>query len=188
MAQALKVVERQLEQLQLKILETAKINKDQIKEILFHTGIWLLLNSVQITPTKIIGTLTVREDMCAGHIIEGIPVFRGSDYLDMAAQLLGVCFGISAGESFKDMTIIPRRYGAIKFRRATIAGETILTEINRDQGVLTITGPTRGISTIICKRLTVMGKSSKKQKVQIADIQLSIIPKKSLSSLKLKTV
>lgn len=64
------------------------IDKEEVMSILPHRGRFLFLDRVIITAEKIIGEFTVTEEVC--HEIWGKLVFRGVDYLEMAAQLLGI--------------------------------------------------------------------------------------------------
>lgn len=66
------------------------INGEEIKSILFHGESKRFLDKVTITSNKIIGEVTVRPEHCRDHEIDGQPVFRGVDYAEMAAQLLGI--------------------------------------------------------------------------------------------------
>lgn len=66
------------------------INEEQVKLILFHGDSKRFLDRVIITSKKIIGEVTIRPDHCKDHEIGGQPVFRGVDYQEMAAQLLGI--------------------------------------------------------------------------------------------------
>lgn len=64
---------------------------EQIQSILFHRGHFRLLDRVFITPQKMQGKLKITEDMCLGHIMpSGQMVFRGVDFIEMAAQILGI--------------------------------------------------------------------------------------------------
>lgn len=66
------------------------IDKEEIMSILPHRGDKLLLDKVTITTDKVIGEFKVTEEVCRGHEIGGQPLFRGVDYPEMAAQILGI--------------------------------------------------------------------------------------------------
>jgi len=77
-------------QLLLKKAPRIEISELEIEEILPHRDRMLLLNRVIITEKEIVGTFNITEEVCEGHAFKGNKVFKGSDLLDMAAQLLGV--------------------------------------------------------------------------------------------------
>lgn len=64
------------------------IGKGEIMSILPHRGKFLLLDRVVITPEKIIGEFKVPREVC--HEVWGKAIFRGVDYPEMAAQVLGI--------------------------------------------------------------------------------------------------
>ncbi len=66
------------------------IETEQIRSILPHRGGKLFLDKVTITAKKITGEYLVTEEACRGHKIGGQLMFKGVDYPEMAAQLLGV--------------------------------------------------------------------------------------------------
>jgi len=74
----------------LKGKEKKIIGEEEIKSILFQGDSKRFLDRVIITPEKIIGEITIREEHCKDHEINGQPIFRAVDYPEMAAQLLGI--------------------------------------------------------------------------------------------------
>lgn len=66
------------------------IEKKEIESILPHRGRMLFLDQVIITAKKIIGEFLVTEEVCDGHEIGGQLMFKGVDFPEMTAQLLGV--------------------------------------------------------------------------------------------------
>ena len=70
--------------------EKRVIEKEKIMSILPHRKGKLFLDRVIITAKKIIGEFLITEETCEGHEIGGQPLFRGVDYPEMTAQLLGI--------------------------------------------------------------------------------------------------
>jgi len=66
------------------------LEKKEIEDILPHRGRMLLLDRVEITKKEIIGEFLITKGVCEGHAIDNKEVFRGVDYLEMTAQLLGI--------------------------------------------------------------------------------------------------
>ena len=74
------------------------IEKEEIMSILPHRKGKLFLDRVTITPKKIIGEFLVTPEACEGHEIGGQLLFRGVDYPEMAAQLLGIWLAQQAAQ------------------------------------------------------------------------------------------
>lgn len=113
----------------LELEQERTISSEQIRSILPHRGHFLLLDEVLITSQKIIGKVRITEDMCLGHaVFNGKMVFRGSDFIDMAAQLLAIwavqwpqlCF------SLKGKICMPVEYGNSTFRAKVLPGDLVL--------------------------------------------------------------
>jgi 3-hydroxymyristoyl/3-hydroxydecanoyl-(acyl carrier protein) dehydratase len=66
------------------------LGKEEIELILPHRGRMLLLDKVEITKKEIIGEFLITNEVCEGHAINNKEIFRGVDYLEMTAQLLGI--------------------------------------------------------------------------------------------------
>jgi len=126
------------------------IEKEAIQNILPHRGDKLLLDKVTIDEHKITGEFLVTEAVCAGHVIAGIPVMKGSDFCDMAAQLLGVLVSqlpetISILDNGKK-TLAALRYDGVLFKAGIHPGEkvsietTIDVEFDERHGFTEITG------------------------------------------------
>lgn len=71
-------------------LEFFHLDQRRLQSILPHRGDMLLLDSVDIAGKFFLGNLTIRKEMCEGHVIGNIPTLRGIDTQEMAFQLLGV--------------------------------------------------------------------------------------------------
>jgi len=74
------------------------IERDEIERILPHRDRMLLLHRVIFTRSEIVGEVNVTEEMCEGHCIGGKLIVKGSDWCDMAAQLVGVGAAYRKGE------------------------------------------------------------------------------------------
>jgi len=109
--------------------EKRVIDSDKIKSILPHSGRMLLLDEVTITKKKIEGTFKVTEEVCEGHAVyDGQLVFKGSDFFDMAAQLLGI-WGAQHPD-FEGKICVIRKYGGAKFaNKATFPGDLLKIEL-----------------------------------------------------------
>jgi len=77
------------------------LEKKEIEKILPHRGKMLLLDKVEITKKEITGEFLITIEVCEGHAINGKEVFRGVDYLEMAAQLLGIWLSQQIAEENK---------------------------------------------------------------------------------------
>ena len=96
----------------------------ELSEILPHQSGMLLLDEIKINREEAKGKLTVREESCRGHIIDGRPVLRGSDLLDMAAQLLAVYTYINYPE-LRERVCVVREYGKAKLKGIIVPGNVI---------------------------------------------------------------
>ncbi len=106
------------------------IEKEQIKSILPHRGTKLFLDRVIITRKKIIGEFSVTVEACEGHEIGGQSLFRGVDYTEMTAQLLGVWLAQQAGQySDFDGKLAALRKASFKSISLCIPGDLLRIEI-----------------------------------------------------------
>ncbi|MFA5878341.1 MAG: hypothetical protein WC845_03180 [Candidatus Staskawiczbacteria bacterium] len=104
------------------------VSTEEIMAILPHRGRMLLLNRVVIRPDRVIGEFKVTDEVCEGHAFEGRLVFKGSDFSDMAAQLLGVW--AAQYPDFEGKKAYARQYGGSKFQGLVSPGDLILMEIS----------------------------------------------------------
>lgn len=113
----------------LELEQERTISSEQIRSILPHRGHFLLLDEVSITSQKIIGKVRITEDMCLGHaVFNGKMVFRGSDFIDMAAQLLAI-WAVQWPQlcsSLKGKICMPVEYGNSTFRAKVLPGDLVL--------------------------------------------------------------
>ena len=139
------------------------LRKDQIKSILPHRGRMLLLDTVKISDEEVIGEFTVTDEVCEGHCFNGEGIFRGSDFYDMASQLLGVwaCQSLNLLEG----VAFVRTYGEAKFiGRVGPCNELIMKvnknnlkieTIKRSDGVLKIFGSCFGVKVDGCLKVKI---------------------------------
>lgn len=117
----------------LKFLQKERIviEKDEIKSILPHRGGKLFLDRVTITAQKIIGEFLVTAEACEGHEIGGQLMFRGVDYLEMTAQLLGVWLSQQAAQHPNlNGKLAPLRKGSFKCIGPSFPGDHLRIEIS----------------------------------------------------------
>jgi len=147
------------------------INKEQIESILPHRGRMLLLDRVIITAKKITGEFTVTKEVCEGHaVLDGEVLLKGSDFLDMAAQLLGVW--TAQGSNFEGRKTVIREYGGAKFRKPTSPGELLVLEIETDNvSADDVYGDGR---LIIAKGENFLARVGEERKTEVYSVELVI--------------
>lgn len=152
------------------------INKGELKKIIFHRGRMLLLDEVIIGPERIIGKLFVRKKFCKGHCIPGQGlVMKGSDLLDMAAQIVAIAIASMPQYShLKGKKGFAREYGLSRFKKTILPGETILMELSTDQ--IFIETPSKSICFVMGKKFSIRNISDKKEKKATIDwVKIAII-------------
>ena len=108
------------------------ISSDEVRAILPHKGDKVFVDSLVINAQTVTGQFLMTHAACAGHeVLEGKTIFRGSDYLDMAAQVLGI-FARQVGNLKITKGSVLREYGPSKFFKPTTPGELLLMEIKID--------------------------------------------------------
>lgn len=159
------------------ILDTRKgiiIGKEEIMGILFHRGRMLLLDRIEVTSEKVIGEFQVTDEVCEGHAgFDGKLVLRGSDILDMAAQLLGVW----AAQHFERLgrNCFVREYGGAKFKGTISPREKLTLEICSG-GIKTKTiEKENGGQLIIISGENFLAMVGDKQKAKISFVQLVVL-------------
>ena len=106
------------------------IGKDQIQSILPHRRGKLFLDRVTITAQKIIGEFLVTAEACEGHEIGGQLMFRGVDYPEMTAQLLGVWLAQQAAQHPNlNGKLAPLRKGSFKCIGPSFPGDHLRIEM-----------------------------------------------------------
>lgn len=127
----------------------------EIKKILPHRGRMLLLQEVVFKPELVCGCFRVSKEACAGHaVLSRRLVFKGSDYCDMAAQVLGVwAFHATKTLSLKK-GCVATNYGETALIKPTRPGEVLLMEIKPEDMEMVIIENGQGRRLI---RLTGMG-------------------------------
>jgi len=117
----------------VKLLKEEKriIKKKEIMSILPHRKGKLFLDRVTITAKKIIGEFLVTSKSCEGHKIGGQPLFRGVDYPEMTAQLLGVWLSQQVDQySNLDGKLAFLRKASFKSINFSIPGDLLRIEIS----------------------------------------------------------
>lgn len=148
------------------------IDKNTIKSILPHRGTMLLLDKVVITAKKIIGEFQVTEEVCEGHAVwNGELLMKGSDFLDMAAQLLGIWAAQLPDPDFKNKRTIIREYGGAKFRNPTRPGEFLIMELDTEN---TSAEVLRDGRLIIINGSGFLAKVGEERKVDVYSVELII--------------
>lgn len=113
----------------LKPEQEQTISSEQIRSILPHRGHFLLLDGVLITSQKMVGKVRITEDMCLGHaVFNGEMIFKGSDFIDMAAQLLAIWAAQwpQLRSSLEGKICMPVEYGKSVFRAKVLPGDLVL--------------------------------------------------------------
>ena len=106
------------------------IEKEQIKSILPHRKGKLFLDRVIITAKKITGEFLITAEACEGHEIGGQPMFRGVDYPEMTAQLLGIWLARQATQYPQlNERLAPLRKASFKCIGSSIPGDILRVEI-----------------------------------------------------------
>jgi 3-hydroxymyristoyl/3-hydroxydecanoyl-(acyl carrier protein) dehydratase len=106
------------------------LKKPEIENILPHRFPALLLDEVKIDEALIRGSFLVTEEVCQGHVFNGQPIFRGSDFYDMAAQLLGVY--VSQWRQIKGIAFV-RSYGEARFFNPVYPNQELIMELERNK-------------------------------------------------------
>ncbi len=146
------------------------IEKEQIESILPHRGKMLLLDKVVITAKKITGEFQVTEEVCEGHAVwNGELLMKGSDFLDMAAQLLGIW--AAQHSDFEGRRTVIREYGGSKFRNPTRPGELLIMELDTENASAEVLRDGR---LIIVKGNNFLAKVDEERKVNIYSVELII--------------
>jgi len=106
------------------------VGLDEIKQILFHRGPMLLLDSVQIHNGRAYGRYKVGNQYCQNHEpLPGLPLMRGVDITEAGFQLLGVLISKADGlEGLDRKMFVARESGASKFARPVRVGDDLVLE------------------------------------------------------------
>lgn len=110
--------------------EVAIVGKEQIEGMLPHRGKMLLLSEVAITSEEVKGKFAVTQEVCEGHAVLGDRlVFRGVDVIEMAAQTVGVSWGIQHPD-FLGKSGMLRRVDGVKFSKPIFVGDSVEVAIS----------------------------------------------------------
>jgi|GEM_PF-5873397 len=158
------------------------LGRSEIEATLPHRGDKLLLNRAVISEQKIVGQFLVTEEVCAGHVIAGVALMRGSDFCDMAAQLIGILVSQhpEINGPFKDgtKTLAALRYDGVSFRAAVHPGEMVYIETNINLEV----DERHGFVEITGGRFIVRVGDSPKPRVTISAVTLTPVDTESIKT------
>lgn len=97
--------------------------------LLPHRGRMLLLDRVLLNSERVIGELSVTEELCEGHeVLQGKAVLRGLDICEMAAQLLGT-WALSQFPEVRPKQTVFRELERAKFMDVIFPGELLTLEL-----------------------------------------------------------
>lgn len=157
------------------------IGKAQILSILPHRGDKLFLDSVEIVGDKrITGQVSVRRGHCIGHeILKDRLLFKGVDFTEMAAQILGVVWGIKHPD-FLDMVGLLKDSGGFKISRPVFVGDYLEIDIDPKDIIERIRkGPEREKMFILLTLKRAVARVGKEERAEINSIRIVIVdPKK----------
>ncbi len=164
----------------LKGQKTLIVSGDDIAVILPHRGRMLLLDQVTITKgknPKVLGKLLVTEEICEGHaVLGGHLVFRGVDIAEMAAQTLGVYWGINHPE-FVERKCMLRSFGNAKFSKPVFVGDSLVIEVSTNNiSSRSLGGPEIKKTIIRIKGRMFIARVDRERKAQINNIELALLP------------
>lgn len=113
--------------------EKLEVDIMRIMQILPHRGRMLLLDGAIITGGVISGYFKVDDKVCEGHeVLDGKQVFKGSDFCDMAAQLMGVWAFFASDQFLMKLGGVATRYEQAEFKRPTVPNEMLIMEIKSE--------------------------------------------------------
>jgi 3-hydroxymyristoyl/3-hydroxydecanoyl-(acyl carrier protein) dehydratase len=152
------------------------VSGEDIKTILPHRGRMLLLDQVTITDGRVFGEFDVTEAVCEGHAVLGKQlVFRGVDILEMAAQLLGVYWGIQHPE-FVDKKGMLRGFGGSKFHKQVFVGDRLTIEVSPLKIIdRVLGGPEKEKMLIRVTGQDFLARVGKERKATIQTIELVLV-------------
>jgi len=162
----------------LKGRERVVVPKDKIMEILPHRGRMLLLDEVVFTgQDEIRGRFAVTHEVCDGHPVLGDKlVFRGVDIIEMAAQTVGVSWGVQHPD-FLDMRGMFRAVSGVKFSKPVFVGdllEVVVDPVKTRDAVRG--GPEKERTMIKVSSRELAAFVGKERKTTIEEIELTFIP------------
>lgn len=157
------------------------VSREDIMLILPHRGRMLLLDRVIIAPQVATGEFLVTEEVCKGHAVAGERlIFRGVDIVEMAAQLLGVTWGIQHPD-FINRAGILRETGKAKFFGGLVfVGDLLIIEIKRRNiRERILGGPELESMSVVLVAKDFSARVKKEKKAVIETIKLAVVPSKA---------
>ena len=154
-------------------------DRKQIEEMLPYPPDIIFLDKVfKTSHDEYIGEFLVTEQVCGGgmHMIGGKHlVFRGVDLPEMAAQLLGVIWGVQHLDFAKDKIVVYRSIRGVSFKKFIFANDLLRIKINLEDVVYKLLGGPEEEKIVISlsgKKFLITVK--KEEKATIEQIRLII--------------
>lgn len=166
-AEATEEEKQPVEQGELKIV----VGREEIERILPHRGRALLLDEVVITPSGMTGRFVVTEEVCEGHDVLNGKLLKGSDFLDMAAQLVGIW--ASRNPHLQGYQAVVRSYGGSKFYNPARPGELLELRVEAAHlsGEVGIRG-SRSIAKVRGEKFVASANGGKKAIIEAVELAL----------------
>ena len=156
--------------------EAAIVEKEQIESMLPHRGRMLLLDKVHISADEVRGIFTVTKEVCEDHAVLGETlVFRGVDTVEMAAQTVGVSWGVQHPDFLEKKGML-RRVDRVKFSKPVFVGDSIEVAVKASKIRDVVLGgpePEKIIVKVIAQSIEVF--VGKERKAVIGEIELAFI-------------
>jgi len=154
-------------------------DRKQIEEMIPYPPDIIFLNDVfKTSHDEYIGEFLVTERACGGgmHKIGGkYIVFRGVDLQEMAAQLLGVIWGVRHPDFAKDKIVAYRSIREVSFKEFVFANDLLRIKINsEDVGQKILGGPEEEKILIALSGKKFLITVKKKEKATINQVRLII--------------
>jgi len=157
------------------------VGKEDIMLILPHRDRMLLLDRVTVTSQTATGEFLVTEDVCKGHAVAGGKlIFRCVDIGEMAAQLLGVTWGVQHPDFTSKVGFLIGIGRSKFFGDPVFVGDLLSIKIERKnikERILDGPEPDRMSIVLVAK-----GFSAKVRKKEIATVEFIKLVIKSLKA------
>ncbi|MBU2634977.1 hypothetical protein KJ841_00680 [Patescibacteria group bacterium] len=154
-------------------------DRKQIEKMLPYPPNIIFLDKVfKTSDDEYIGEFLVTEQACGGgmHKIGGkYLVFRGVDLPEMAAQLLGVIWGVKHPDFAKDKIVVYRTIKEVSFKKFIFANDLLRIKINSEDVLYRVLGGPEEEKIVIAlsgKKFLITAK--KEEKATIEQIRLII--------------
>lgn len=105
------------------MVEITKLDLTAIKRILPHRGRALMLDRAEIVGNQVTGYFVVTKEVCEGHLPD-IPIFRGTDRLEVLFLTMGVGAGLPKGK-----IPVAAKAEEIKWPGIVVPGQEVRAEV-----------------------------------------------------------